>query len=369
MIWISLDGVRFDYPERAELPAFARIEREGLRAERLVPVTPAATFPSHVAQATGAPVERHRIVANRFLDPERGEFDYANDAAWIDAEPLWAAAERQGVRSAVFFWVGSETDWRGRGATYRKAPFDPRVRERAKVEQILAWLDLPPDRRPRLIMSWWHGADEVGHRLGPDAPEIADAMRAQDRELGRLLRGLDERRAWGRTTLFVSSDHGMAAVERSIDLLGALRAEKIRARLSSSEGVAYVHLAKPEQVARAVSVLDALPGVDALPTSRLPAELQLFAGPRSGHVVAFTRPPLRFGAKRGLRRFTREPRGAHGYRGDHPDMAGIFLALGRGVRAGARPGATSELDLAPSAAALLGIAPPRHSIGRTLLLR
>jgi len=364
VIWISLDGVRSDYPERAELPALARMAREGLRAERLIPITPASTFPSHVAQATGAPVERHGIVANRFLDPERGEFDYANDASWIEAEPLWVAAERQGVRAAVFFWVGSEGDWQGRGASYRKAPFSTRIRERAKVEQILAWLDLPPEQRPRLIMSWWHGADHVGHRLGPDAREIAEAMRGQDRELARLMRGLDERQAWRHTTLIVTSDHGMAAVEQSVDLRAALRSARIGSRVRSSEGVAYVYLNRPEQVAQAVRALDALPGVEALPASRLPAELRLSAGQRSGHVVAFTRPPLRFAAKpRGLRGLAEEPRGAHGYRGDLPEMAGILFAAGRGVLAGERPGPLSALDLAPSVAALLGIDPPLHSVG------
>jgi predicted AlkP superfamily pyrophosphatase or phosphodiesterase len=370
VIWISMDGVRFDYPERAELAAFGRMAREGLRAERLIPVTPASTFPAHVAQATGAPVERHRIIANRFLDPERGEFDYSNDASWIGAEPIWVAAERQGVRSAVFFWVGSETDWNGRGATHRKAPFDARISERAKVEQILAWLDLPERQRPRLIMSWWHGADEVGHRLGPDAPEIADAMRKQDRELARLLRGLDERNLWKRTTLIVTSDHGMAAVERSIDLLETLRAAKIRARVRSSEGVAYVHLKRPEQIVEAVRALDALPGVEALPASRLPPDLRLGAGPRSGQVVGFTEPPLRFGAKpRGLRRLAGEPRGAHGSRGDLPEMGGIFFALGRGAPAGARIGAVSSLDLAASVSALLGIEAPADSAGRSQLPR
>jgi predicted AlkP superfamily pyrophosphatase or phosphodiesterase len=345
--------------------------RTGLRAERLIPITPAATFPSHVAQATGAPVERHRIVANRFLDPERGEeFDYSNDASWIGAEPIWVAAERQGVRAAVFFWVGSETDWNGRGASLRRAPFNPRIQERAKVEQILAWLDLPEAQRPRLIMSWWHGADAVGHRLGPDAPEIADAMRQQDRELARLLRGLDERRLWRRTTVIVTSDHGMAAVQQSIDLVEPLRAAKIRARVRSSEGVAYVYLQRPEQTAEAVRALDALPGVEALPASRLPAELRLAAGPRSGHVVAFTEPPLRFGAKpRGLRRLAAEPRGAHGYRGDRPEMGGILFAVGRGVPAGEHLGPTSELDLAPSVAALLGIDPPLQSVGTRRLPR
>ena len=125
VIVISLDGVRHDYLDRASFPAFARIAREGLRADRLIPVYPSNTFPAHVSLATGATPAVHGIVDNRFWDRVRRErFDYSNDASWIDAEPLWATAERQGVPAAVFVWGGSETDLRGFAARHRVAPFD-----------------------------------------------------------------------------------------------------------------------------------------------------------------------------------------------------------------------------------------------------
>ena len=56
--------------------------------------------------------------------------------------------------------------------------------------------------------------------------------------------------------------------------------------------------------------------------------------------------------------------GSHGYPPDHPDMPGMFLALGRGVPAGARLPAVHQVDLAATIAALLGIEPPLHSEGR-----
>ena len=38
-----------------------------------------------------------------------------SDADWLLAESIWIAAERQGVITATYFWVGSESDWRGSG--------------------------------------------------------------------------------------------------------------------------------------------------------------------------------------------------------------------------------------------------------------
>ena len=60
------------------------------------------------------------------LDQERGRYAYSGDASWIEAEPLWIASERQGVKTATYFWVGSESDWQGLGTSYRMAPFDGR---------------------------------------------------------------------------------------------------------------------------------------------------------------------------------------------------------------------------------------------------
>jgi len=383
VIVLSWDGVRYDYldrqDDRQDLPALSRMQREGARAERLVPPFPSSTFPSHVTLATGTYADRHGIVANRFFDPARSsgedpaEFDYSNDASWIDAEPLWAAAERQGVRSAVFFWVGSETDWRGRGATYRMTPFKSRVSERTKVAQLLEWLDLPDAERPRLLMSYWHGADHAGHSNGPDSSAVEKALRKQDGELQRLLHGLDQRGAWQTTTLLIVSDHGMVAVSEAIDARSVVREAGVAARVVHASGVARVYLRDPEDRAaarRAALALSALEGIDAWTLDELPSHLRYAHPTRVGQVVAVATPPRVFragGLKARASRALRGSTGAHGYDPSVvPEMSGILLALGRRVGKGVQLPTARAIDLAPTVARLLGIDPPQHSEGRAL---
>jgi predicted AlkP superfamily pyrophosphatase or phosphodiesterase len=367
VILISMDGVRHDYPDRGTFPALARMQREGTRAGRLVPVFPASTFPNHVSLATGTYADRHGIVANRFVEPGRGEFDYGNDASWLRAEPLWVAAERQGVRAAVYFWVGSETDYQGIGASRRRAPFSSRVSERAKVDQILEWVDLARDERPGLIMSWWHGADAAGHSHGPDSKQVVEALERQDQQLARLLAGLDARRAWSYTTLLLVSDHGMAAVSRSIDLATPLRRSGIRCWVVPSGGAAYVHLEDPSQLEAALAKLRSLTGVQADAVEALPEGLRALAAGRSGQIVARTAPPSRFVAPG--KSLASRPRGGHGYSGSQPEMGAIFYAIGRNVPRRAAPPEVRAIDVAPTVAALLGIAPPAQSEGRVLFPR
>jgi arylsulfatase A-like enzyme len=382
VIVLSWDGVRHDYLDRTGLPALARMQRDGARADRLIPPFPSSTFPGHVTLATGAYTDRHGIVANHFFDPERrgdGEFDYSNDASWIDAEPLWAAAERQGVTSAVFFWVGSETDWRGRGARYRVVPFESRVSERKKVDQIFEWLDLPAAERPRLILSYWHGADRAGHRGGPDTPDVAEEMRGQDEQLGRLLAGLDARAVWDETTLLIVSDHGMVGVTHGLDAHALMREADVAASVVHASALAMVYLNDPDDDEARQRALDAfarVEGVDAFASNALPAHLRCSHPSRLGQIVAIASPPLVFRSGRGRGLAASAPRalgrttGAHGYDPRAvPEMAGILVALGRGVGRGVRLPAANMTDLAPTVAALLGIDPPEHSEGRAIDLQ
>jgi predicted AlkP superfamily pyrophosphatase or phosphodiesterase len=328
------------------------------------------TFPNHVTLATGAHVDRHGIVANEFVDRARGKYSYSNDASWIEAEPLWAAAERQGVRAASFFWVGSETDWRGVGATYRKAPFQSSIGEAKKVEQILAWLALPEPERPRLVMSWWHGADHEGHENGPDSDEVTQALVEQDRHLGRLLRELDARGAWSSTTLVVVSDHGMAEVRGTVDVAAALASAGIPAKRASRGPVAFVDLVDPSQRERALAALAQVKGLRAWASDAVPEELRARWPARTGDVVVVADPglaitPSSFLASSFffLRSFLGGNRGAHGYVTETPEMAGIFLAMGRGVPPDLVLGPVRTLDVASTVSRLLGIAPPAQNEG------
>ena len=374
VIVLSFDGLRHDYPERSDVPALDRMEREGMRAGRMRPVFPSNTFPNHVSLATGTYPDRHGILDNRFWDREKGLYNYGRgaDESWLEAEPLWAAAERQGVRAATFFWVGSDQPWRGQAVHYNRAPFDSDVPESEKVDQILAWLDLPEGERPGLIMSWWHGADAEGHRYGPDSVEVVAALEGQDAELGRLLLGIDERAAWTDLTLIVVSDHGMVAVSDSVLPRELLSAEGIRARVEAGSSVAHVFLEKSGDLARAESRLTEVEGLVVYRGDALPPSLRIAHPQRNGDLVLLVEPPLTFyepefwaGGYLRIRRLW-DPGaslGMHGYDPKRPDMGAAFYALGRGVAPDSRHAEVRSIDVASTVARLLAIEPPAQNEG------
>ena len=355
VVLISFDGTPPDAVRDPDLGAFAEVARRGVVATKLVPVFPTNTFPNHVTLVTGVAPEVHGIVGNVFLDPERGEFRYSDDPSWIEVEPIWSIAARHSVVSAAFHWVGSEGAWRtGRGPRYWKR-FDAGTPEREKVEQILAWLDLPEARdRPRLVTSWFRGGDRTGHLRGPRSEAVRRALREQDRALALLIRGLEDRGAFASTTLILVSDHGMAAVERRVDLPAALRRAGVEASVRGAGGFAILSLpGGPGDAGRAVAAARGL-GLEAWAREEAPPTLRL-GHPRFGDVVVLA-PPGTAIQPSGLLRPAM--RGSHGYRPEVPGMEALFLALGRGARPGTTFGEVRAVDVAPTVLALLGIPVP-----------
>jgi arylsulfatase A-like enzyme len=359
VILISFDGTR---PSAvAELPVFRRIAAEGAWADRLIPAFPSNTFPNHATLVTGVSPDRHGIVNNTFVDPVRGRYDYDGDPTWFEVEPLWSLLARSGIPSASYFWVGSEGTWRNGLGPRSWKRFDTTVGERAKVDQILAWLDGPDP--PRFVTSWFHGADGASHRFGPAAAVTAELLARQADDLAALLDGLAARHRLDGTTVLVVSDHGMAATSRSVDLAAALAEQNVAADVIGGGGFAQVTVrgeggdraARVEQVVAAARAL----GLEAWPRGATPDYAT--ANPRFGDVVVVAPIGVEIAAREGLRWWLSlvglegyAMRGIHGHRPELPEMGALFGAIGRGVGAGARPGTVRAVDVAPTVLALLG---------------
>ncbi|GJP51834.1 hypothetical protein CLOM_g10965 [Closterium sp. NIES-68] len=220
VILVSLDGFRHGYHLKADTPNLNRLLAEGTFAEHgMLPVFPSLTFPSHYSMATGLLPASHGIIANKFRNPANHSdvFTPATiDPRWWLGEPIWATVNRQGLRAATVFWPGadvSRADWSCPSdycLQYNESmPFEQRV------DQVLAWLDLPSPLRPSFLSLYFEEPDESGHKGGPDTPLVSAAVKQVDSMIGRLLGGLDARNMTNDVNLIVVSDHGMLATCKS----------------------------------------------------------------------------------------------------------------------------------------------------------
>ncbi|MBX7151824.1 ectonucleotide pyrophosphatase/phosphodiesterase [bacterium] len=219
VILISFDGFRWDYPERTSTPNLHELIQTGVRAKGLIPSFPTKTFTNHYTIVTGLYAENHGIVSNSFYDKEFDEtFSYkkperVTESRWWGGEPIWVTAEKQGKIAATYFWPGSEATINGYAPTYAKA-YDGRIPDSSRIDHILAWLDLPVEKRPQLITLYFSHSDEIGHKVNPDSAAILPAIAHLDSMTGRLITGLKQRNLFDKVHIIIVSDHGMAAVSR-----------------------------------------------------------------------------------------------------------------------------------------------------------
>ncbi len=160
------------------------------------PSSPPKTFPNHYSLVTGLYPAHHGIVGNAMREPGTTlRFTMADratvgDSRWWGGEPLWVTAKRQGLRTATLFWPGSEAEIAGVRPDIW-FPYEGNLPNEVRVDRMLEWLDLPPDRRPAFITGYFNDADNAGHNAGPESPEVRQAVARLDAMLGRLVDGLE----------------------------------------------------------------------------------------------------------------------------------------------------------------------------------
>jgi alkaline phosphatase D len=319
----------------------------------MIPAYPSQTSPNHYSIITGLYPEHHGIVANSFYDPARKEVYNSHDikavanGAWYGGTPLWVLAEQQGMRSASFFWVGSEADIQGVRPTYY-LKFDSSFPNGKRVEQVLAWLRLPPERRPHFITLYFSDADQSGHLYGPDSPQVADAVHELDSEIGKLVDGIKESKL--PVDLIVLGDHGMAEVEGPPIYL-----DEYGLQTSSFEQIlgSILYPRSEDDAQRAYLTLRGRSDRFLVyRRAQVPADLHFDSNPRAGDPVVVPTGPY-------FIRATTEPHAALGHHGSDsarvPEMKAIFFAAGPDIRPGIALAPFENVNVYPLVARILGL--------------
>ena len=215
VILVSFDGFRYDYTDRVKTPNFDYLKKWGIKAKSLKPIFPSFTFPNHYAIATGCYADKHGILGNVFKT-NLGTYSYRDkntvrDAKWYGAEPIWVTAEKNGIITATYFWVGSEAPILGYYPTYYKN-YENGIDPKKKVDQAIDWLTLPIDERPRLVCLYFNEPDHAGHVFGENSIEVNKEIENSDNVLGYLLRSITELDIYKKINIVIVSDHGMVNV-------------------------------------------------------------------------------------------------------------------------------------------------------------
>lgn len=366
VVMLSLDGFRYDYLDQHPLqsPNLRQMAASGLQSTGLLPGFPSSTFSNHYSIVTGLYPGNHGIIGNGFYDRSRGERyrlgdrQAVEDGTWYGGEPLWVAAEKAGLRAASFFWVGSEADVQGIRPSYYKT-YDGSIANSARVDQVLEWLSLPVGQRPNLVTLYFSTVDTIGHRFGPNSPQLRQAIASVDKDVGRLMAGLNKINQ--PIYLLISSDHGMQQVDHSqiVYLAQYIDLEQWRGANQIITGSAYAFFYSADKVLleQTASGLSEVPGMLVLDPKDFPATLNFpQRGPRIPDLIAVVDAPKYISFRVGMGR--PPPQGAHGYLPQSKaSMKGIFYATGPDITPGSVAPDIENVHLYPLVMQILGLTP------------
>lgn len=362
VVLVSIDGFWVGYLDYGVTPTLHRLAREGVRAEALRPIFPTKTFPNHYSIVTGLYAEDHGLVANNMWDPAAGvRFSLGDraavaDARWYGGEPIWVTAERQGLRAAPMFWPGSEAAIGGVRPS-RWLPFDDAYPGAARVDSILAWLDLPVGERPSFLTLYYSDVDHAGHDAGVGAPELRRALAHVDSMLARLVGGLEARGRLDSVNVIVVSDHGMAPTspERVIFVDDYIRLDDVM--VSDWDPVAAIWPKDSSRTDELVAALRA--GSDRWTVWRraeVPERFHYRNHPRIAPIIVLADEGWSITSRRAFRP-ERYGGATHGWDNALPAMQAIFVARGPAFRRGVVTPALQNVHVYALLAHLLGLQP------------
>lgn len=365
LVLVSIDGFRWDYMDRHPTPNLHRVAAAGAKAERLLPVFPTLTFPNHYSIATGLYPAHHGLVANDFPNQTRDKWyslrkrETVEDPAFYGGEPIWVAAETQGMVSAAFFFVGTEAPVMGVPPSHWRS-YDKKIPGEERVDQVLAWLARSPENRPHVYTLYFEDVDDSSHWYGPDSAENAAAIARVDAYIGRLLDGVEKLSWAGDVNIILLSDHGQGAyVENQQPYLLAEHVALEGARIVEGGSYLFLYLEHkdPERAAAIAATVNAgWAHGHAYLSETAPAQWHVDDSPSFPDVILM--PDEGYAVLSSMDKAGKINAGDHGWAPEAPAMHGFFVACGPNIRTGVRTGPVGNIDIYPLMLSILGLQGP-----------
>ncbi len=219
ILLISLDGFRHDYIDRGYTPTIKEFSEQGVRTMYMQSSYPSSTFPNHLSIVTGLYPMNHGIIANQFVEYDSGKDFYIKDtnskfdSYWYKGEAFWETCKKNNIKSASYFWPGSDLTNKERQPTYFER-YNHKLDYMTRVNGVLSWFDLPKEKRPKFVTLYFDAPDTYAHWYGTDSKELNKAIGDLDSVINQLFIGLKKRNLFDNMDIIIVSDHGMTNLSK-----------------------------------------------------------------------------------------------------------------------------------------------------------
>ena len=362
VLLISFDGFRWDYSLRSITPNLEKMKQDGVSALSLRPAFPSLTFPNHYSEITGMYTENHGIIGNNIYDPFTGEkFSMSTkESKWFLGEAFWETARRSGIKTASYFWPGSEMDLDYRRPDYYK-PYDHSKDYLERIDTVIYWLQLPPAERPHFITLYFDDTDTYGHRYGPNSPEVNESIARLDSLTGELYARLERIGMIDSVNVIITSDHGMTEVSKDRVINVAEIVSDYDCKLWGHGTMMSVQCAAEDRENIYRTLYENRKHFRVYLKENMPSFYHYSKHPFIPDFLIFADMgwSLEKGDSLGM-----TAKGVHGYEKDHTDMHGTFIASGPVFKSGYPTGTLWNIDIYPLLCDIYNIEPRSNVDGK-----
>ncbi|MBI9066382.1 MAG: alkaline phosphatase family protein [Salinivirgaceae bacterium] len=359
VVMLSLDGFRWDYQDKTETPNLDFLTKNGVKADGLQPAFPSKTFPNHYTIATGLYPGNHELISNSFYAPDinnhytMGDRSKVENGKFYKGEPIWVTAEAQRVKTASYFWVGSEAKIKGYQPTYWKK-YDHNFPYEQRIDSVINWLEKPYGERPHLVTWYLDQTDGVGHKFGPDSPEIKTSVHYLDSIVGIFINKLNSTKIKDSVNFIIVSDHGMGALTEGKTIY--LEEHMNLNWMDTSFGKNPFALidAKEDCADSIINSLKKIEGLSVWKKEDIPERFHYKQSKRVSDIVVVADSGWTVTYKNKGRSYTG---GTHGYDNTNKDMYGIFYGIGPNFKTNYNAGTLYNVDIYNLIANILEIKP------------
>jgi predicted AlkP superfamily pyrophosphatase or phosphodiesterase len=404
VVVISLDGFPAYYLDDPEvsLPVIRGLRDAGASTEKGMHVSnPSVTWPNHTTMMTGVHPETHGVLFNgvpkrrgagrtTVVIPERTQ------AELVRIPLLFDVLKKSGMTSAAINWPCT-TDSASIDDNMPDVPrmfnhTSPRLREEIQKAKLVetfdsggatghdeVWTEVTcrviRDRKPRLLALHLLQLDSTHHQHGPNTPQGRAAASNLDALVGRVVKAVEDAGLRDETTFFVVADHGFIAVTKTLRPNAILRKEGLvkvednnitsaRVHVVPEGGIGMVYLTDPSTADQdRATVRKLFEGAEGIAAVLEADDFPRYGLPRPADHAGMA--DMILAAKEGYSvggsaigdTLVQEHKqtGSHGYLSTEPKMNALFVASGAGIKRGAKLPSVENVDVAPTAARLLGI--------------
>jgi alkaline phosphatase D len=307
--------------------------------------------------ATGLGVAEHGLLSSYFYAPRWQKSYSIRDRRsyllpqWYQGTPLWMALAN-GRKSAAYFWPGTEI------FTMRPAivkAYDGSIPNQQRMQEVLAWLRMPEEHRPQLVMLYFSTPDSAAQKFGIGSPEFMEGIQELDQQLGQFIQTIQQE--WPMMDIIIVSDHGMVPshpeeqvfLEELVDLSSYIEKEMVYA-LGPMTTIYEPDRAKAQKIKDALAL--AAPGrhYQVFLKDELP-EAYHYQHEFVGDIIVIAD----CGYSVTIKKYTQTDVAAHGYAPwSCPAMDGIFMAQGPHFKPG-KLGRTDNRQLYPLVLGIYGL--------------